>query len=88
MKTKQKVKSRCLHPICSACRLPLDSHLGLAGTCSKLADARSALKVIHTWASFQDGRALQCKDVINLVNRVLEDTKPNSNFTQPSCDKQ
>jgi hypothetical protein len=43
----------------------------------KLEDARSALKVIHTWASFQDGRTLNCKDVIRLTRRVLDDTEPN-----------
>jgi hypothetical protein len=48
------------------------------GACRKLEDARSALKVIHTWASFQDGRALNCKDVIRLTRRVLDDTEPNA----------
>jgi hypothetical protein len=40
-----------------------------------LEDARSALKVIHVWASFQDGRALNCKDVIRLTSRVIKETE-------------
>lgn len=31
----------------------------------------SALKVIHTWATFRDGVALNAKDVANLTTKVL-----------------
>jgi len=69
--------SRPAAPTCSACGVPWVDHLGIIGTCRKLEDARSALNVIHTWASFQNGRALNCKDVIRLTRRVLDDTEPN-----------
>ena len=52
-----------------------------------LEDARSALKVIHTWASFRDGRTLNCKDVIRLTRRVLDDTEPNDKLRHGAHDK-
>lgn len=64
---------------CAACGVPWTDHPGIAPTCAKLEDARTALKVIHTWASFKNGIALKPKDVITLTQRVLDDTAPAAN---------
>lgn len=73
---------------CSACGVEWVDHLGISGTCKKLEDARSALRVIYTWASFQNGRALNCEDVIRLITTVLKDIEPNATAqaTRPEND--
>ena len=64
-------------PACSACGVAWTDHLGIAGTCRKLAAARGALKVIYTWASFRDGEMLTAKDAMKLCRKVLKETAPN-----------
>jgi hypothetical protein len=63
--------------------VPWDEHLGIAGTCRKLNNARGALKVIHTWASFRDGELLTAKDAMNLCMKVLKETEPNDKVERP-----
>lgn len=41
----------------------------------KLDEARSALKVISTWATFKSGVALMPRDVQRLCAKALEETK-------------
>ena len=62
-------------PKCPNCGVPWIEHLGIAGTCRKLELARTALKVIHTWASFDNGSELKPKHVRDLTKRALEETK-------------
>jgi hypothetical protein len=64
-------------PTCSACGVAWTDHLGIAGTCRKLENARGALKVIYTWASFRDGELLTAKDAKNLCMKALKETAPN-----------
>ena len=62
---------------CSACGVAWTDHLGIAGTCKKLEEARGALKVICTWASFRGGECLTPKDTEKLCRKALEASKPN-----------
>lgn len=57
---------------CKSCGVPLVEHLGHQGTCAKLQEALSALKVIRTWATFQGGYHLDPKHVENLCDKVLK----------------
>jgi hypothetical protein len=41
----------------------------------QLERARSALKVIHTWASFRGGELLTPRDTVNLCNKALEESQ-------------
>ncbi len=65
--TKKTVTHRC--PVC---RKEWIKHDGIIDTCSKLEMARSALKVIQTWASFNDGDYLDAYDVLDLTRRTLK----------------
>ena len=76
--SKTPTRSALVRPTCSACDVPWDEHLGIAGTCRKLNKARGALKVIRTWASFRDGELLTAKDAMNLCIKVLKETAPNA----------
>lgn len=42
----------------------------------RLDQARSAIKVIHTWATFRDGQYLNPADTRALCRRVLDETEP------------
>ncbi|MFH1952552.1 MAG: hypothetical protein ABIL06_13145 [Pseudomonadota bacterium] len=57
---------------CRSCRTPWSDHLGLVDTCRDLQAALSALRVISTWASFQDGSELVPGHVESLIKRTLE----------------
>jgi len=74
MTAKNKLRKQ---PACSACGVAWIDHLGIAETCRKLDNARGALKVIHTWASFRDGEMLTAKDAMKLCRKVLKETAPN-----------
>lgn len=41
----------------------------------KIERLRSALAILHTWATFEDGVALNPIDVAALTKRVLEETR-------------
>ena len=73
---------------CSACGLAWTDHLGIMGTCQKLERARSALKVICTWASFRDGECLTPKDTEKLCRKALSASAPNdqAHLRQPDHD--
>ena len=88
MNTRQTKSSRCLHPFCSACGVAWTDHLGIAGTCKKLDEARGALKVICTWATFRGGECLTPKDTEKLCRKALEASKPNDQGyrSQPGAD--
>ena len=57
---------------CPHCGKQWIDHMGIIGTCRRLQEALTALRVIHTWASFQDGSELVPEYVISLINRTLE----------------
>lgn len=57
---------------CKSCNSPYTDHAGIQGTCAKLQDALSALKVIKTWATFRDGVALTPEHVAKLCDKVLK----------------
>ena len=57
---------------CPHCGRKWTDHPGIEPTCKQLQEALRALKVIHTWASFEDGRALDADDVVKLIDRTLE----------------
>jgi hypothetical protein len=82
LKSKKKIdrkerggSSRAAH--CSVCGVDWKDHLGISGTCKKLEEARSALKVIHTWAAFRKGEFLVPEHVWKLAWKALEASKPN-----------
>lgn len=61
---------------CKSCGQPWDNHLGIEGTCRKLEKAKTALKVIMTWASFERGGefpAFDRRDVLALVENTLDE---------------
>jgi transposase-like protein len=61
---------------CKSCGQPWDNHLGVEGTCRKLEKAKSALRVIVTWASFRqngDYPAFDREDVLALAKKTLEE---------------
>lgn len=66
MKTKLK---------CQACGVAYDKHDGLVPTCRKLERARSALRVIHTWATFQGGTDFNRKDTEKLCRKALKESE-------------
>jgi hypothetical protein len=57
---------------CPSCGVEYTDHQGLIGTCRDLQACISALKVIHTWAAFQDGFALDPQHTEALTRRTLE----------------
>lgn len=57
---------------CKSCGVPYAEHMGIQGTCAKLQDALSALKVIKTWATFLDGVALTPERVTVLCDKILK----------------
>jgi hypothetical protein len=59
-------------PTCKSCGKAYIEHLGLIGTCKSLQDALSALKVIRTWATFEDV-AMDRDQVAKLCNKILKD---------------
>jgi hypothetical protein len=69
-KTKRR-KRRLAASACSACGVAWTDHLGIAGTCKMLEEARGALKVICTWASFRGGECLTPKDTEKLCLKAL-----------------
>ena len=60
-------KDKCPH-----CGREWIDHPGIEPTCGQLQEALSALKVIHTWASFDGGWTLHADQVIKLIDRTLE----------------
>ena len=81
-KTKTR-KRRLAASACSACGVPWTDHLGIAGTCKNLEEARGALKVIHTWATFRSGELLVPEHVWKLAWKALEASKPNDQAETP-----
>jgi hypothetical protein len=73
----QKRKGAAASDNCPACGVPWTDHLGIAGTCRKLEEARGALKVICTWASFRGGECLTPQDTEKLCQKALDASKPN-----------
>ena len=62
------------HPgICESCGRPWIDHMGMTWTCEQLQKALTALRVIHTWASFQDGSELNPEHVKKLIDITLEE---------------
>jgi hypothetical protein len=61
-------------PGCGHCGIPWANHDGIARACFKRERARSALKVIHTWAT-ADGNALDPQLVRDICKKTLEETK-------------
>ena len=62
--------------VCSCCGVLLTNHASVIQTCRKLEKARSALKIIHTWASFRGGEMLTEKpqDTADLCRKTLVQT--------------
>jgi hypothetical protein len=59
---------------CGSCGRPWGDHPGIMATCARLRNARGALKVICTWASFRGGAALQPEHVEKLCRKALNET--------------
>lgn len=57
---------------CKSCNVPYTDHLGLHGTCAKLQEALSALRVIRTWATFQGGVDLDAEHLVKLCDKALK----------------
>ncbi len=60
---------------CSACGVAWDKHDGIAVTCRKLERARSALKVIQTWAEFDNGDCLTPNHTSKLCRKALKESE-------------
>jgi len=58
---------------CPACGVPFADHPGLPETCRHLENARSALRVISTWATFRNGIELTPESVAKLCARTLKE---------------
>ena len=57
---------------CPYCGRKWIDHPGFESICNQLQESLSALKVIRTWASFEDGRTLDPDDVVKLIDRTWE----------------
>ena len=62
---------------CTSCGKDWVDHAGIQITCAKLRRARSALKALHIWASFENGEDLQPKQVVALTKKALQETEDN-----------
>lgn len=60
---------------CGSCGKAYVNHDGIARTCAKLQQARTALRTIQTWATFKDGGLLLPNRVASLASRAVEETK-------------
>ncbi len=60
---------------CQHCNIPWESHGGISVTCKALQQARGALKVICTWAEFNDGTELVPEHVAKLCRKTLYDSQ-------------
>ena len=60
-------------PRCKTCRVPFERHAGVQETCKRLETAVTALRVIGTWATFDNGKFLSPEDVEDLVDKALNE---------------
>ena len=63
-----RIKNKCV-----SCGVKFEDHLGLIGTCKKLKNAISTLKVISTWATFDNGSELIPEHVEKLCKKTLKE---------------
>lgn len=67
---------------CSACGTEWTKHMGIAGTCQKLQQARTALKVICTLAKYHNGELLA--HTAKLCRKALDETAPDASTEHPT----
>lgn len=60
---------------CPGCGVPYAEHPGAAETCKRLDLARGALRIISTWATFQNGIELVPEHVARLCSKTLEEIR-------------
>ena len=58
--------------VCTSCGKKWIDHLGIIGTCKHLQEAKSALQIIHTWASYKDGLVLDADHIVELTEKTLK----------------
>jgi len=86
--TKKPIE-RCLHPLCSDFlreQLRLLKAAGWIAHAKEFETAITALRVIHTWATFDGGRCLNPQDVAKLTRKALNGfirSNPNSLSSKP-----